>query len=336
VTAPAPLSGSPRWVEPEGTPEQIADACVAHLAAGGRVDIWTEWGAWWPSAYAYREDFARRVTVGDRFALVYSDPPQPERHPPPRRGLEDIGDGWAQPTRVDPPEGVTPDVRRQQWQQPLDCPSCGLWWAHGKIETTGEAHQGGGYHRVCHHCEWEWDDAFFSHGYRDTARRVVKVADGPSVRVPTPEGVTVIGWTEPTDDEPALPLYNANSLVPDGWYIASPPVQVVAIRPTPSPPVPETERRWFTVEVTGLPESVDDGLVRAELASTISRLHNGAGGAGLTVGTSGGTKRHPDLAAAWDLLYDDGFPDSPYQSGALRVEMDRIVGLLPLDGTDGD
>jgi hypothetical protein len=253
-------------VEPEGTPEQIADACVAHLAAGGRVDIWTEWGAWWPSAYAYREDFARRVTVGDRFALVYSDPPQPERHPPPRRGLEDIGDGWAQPTRVDPPEGVTPDVRRQQWQQPLDCPSCGLWWAHGKIETTGEAHQGGGYHRVCHHCEWEWDDAFFSHGYRDTARRVVKVADGPSVRVPTPEGVTVIGWTEPTDDEPRpLPIVWGRDVPRTGWErhwlvqghnewakgAARQMDSLYVIRPIPSPPVPETERvrRTVTVEI---------------------------------------------------------------------------------------
>jgi hypothetical protein len=53
----------------------------------------------------------------------------------------------------------------------------------------------------------------------------------------------------------------------------------------PVPPAPETERRWFTVEVSGLPESVDDGEVRGELASAVSRLHRKAGGAGLSVGT---------------------------------------------------
>jgi hypothetical protein len=44
--------------------------------------------------------------------------------------------------------------------------------------------------------------------------------------------------------------------------------------------------RIFTVKVTGLPESVDDIDVSAELAQAVLVLHKEAGGAGLAVGTS--------------------------------------------------
>jgi hypothetical protein len=136
MTASEPLTGTPRWVEPEGTPEQIADACVAHLAAGGRVDSWQGDHQWRQTLSDDREDFAERVRMRSRFALVYSDPPQPER----------------------------------------PCPACRV----GDIYGDEQNH---------------------------TCGRPEPVMDAlPSRRVPAPEGVTVIGWTEPTDDEPRCAL----------------------------------------------------------------------------------------------------------------------------------
>jgi hypothetical protein len=112
-----------RWVEPEGTPEQIADACVAHLAAGGRVDVWAELQGEWRTAPEWaRVNFVGGVYALARFALVYSDPPQPERPTIEasealalvrEHGIAHIDEAivwdWspAQPARVDPPEGVT-------------------------------------------------------------------------------------------------------------------------------------------------------------------------------------------------------------------------------------
>jgi hypothetical protein len=91
---------SPRWVEPEGTPEQIADACVAHLAAGGRVDSWRPGiGAWRQSELSRRDAFEAYARGGYRFALVYSDPPQPERVPAPE-GVTVIS--WTEPTDDEP------------------------------------------------------------------------------------------------------------------------------------------------------------------------------------------------------------------------------------------
>jgi hypothetical protein len=132
---------TPRWVEPEGTPEQIADACVAHLAAGGRVDWRTDGARWRPTSAVTEYQFVCRIHDEEhRFALVYSDPPQPER------------------------------------------PS----------ETLSD-----------------WDDDLVDD--RLTAQ---------PARVPAPEGVTVIGWTEPTDDEPrSLPIVDVSQAdkIPDGW-----------------------------------------------------------------------------------------------------------------------
>jgi hypothetical protein len=87
-------------VEPEGTPEQIADACVAHLAAGGRVDVMRQTGRWEPTAVCEAGAFAYHLRNGTRFALVYPDPPQPER---PKVGR--CGD-WL-PTLVGPGEPTT-------------------------------------------------------------------------------------------------------------------------------------------------------------------------------------------------------------------------------------
>lgn len=48
--------------------------------------------------------------------------------------------------------------------------------------------------------------------------------------------------------------------------------------------------RRFEVEVSGLPDDVDDGAVRAALASAVADLHrsSSAAGEGFSVGTSGG------------------------------------------------
>jgi hypothetical protein len=217
---------TPRWVEPEGTPEQIADACVAHLAAGGRVDWRTDGARWRPTSAVTEYQFVCRIHDEEhRFALVYSDPPQPER------------------------------------------PS----------ETLSD-----------------WDDDLVDD--RLTAQ---------PARVPAPEGVTVIGWTEPTDDEPrSLPIVDVSQAdkIPDGWewtwgicniwsssrehfgYGGS---RWYLIRPVPSPPVPETE---------------DDGL-RVDIESTIRQY------------------------CAQD--------ESDEHTDWVRDLADAIIHVLPLDGTDG-
>jgi hypothetical protein len=243
---------SARWVEPEGTPEQIADACVAHLAAGGRVDVMRQTGRWEPTAVCEAGAFAYHLRNGTRFALVYSDPPQPEPAPaasrawagpfaspqPERpRGHTSIcrcgGCLAAESARVDPPEGVTPDP--DGFAGYHGCPSAPCT---GTLAATCKA-------------------------AGDCATLVLLDRPGYSRpdRVPAPEGVTEIGWTEPTDDEPrSLPIVWGRDVPPEGlwerrrlladaagWlragegFPAQPDLPYV-IRPIPSPPVPETER----------------------------------------------------------------------------------------------
>jgi len=54
---------------------------------------------------------------------------------------------------------------------PKGCPSCGLHWADGQIETVCAAPRGGGYHRVCHACGAEWDDSRFGYGVKEAYLR---------------------------------------------------------------------------------------------------------------------------------------------------------------------
>jgi hypothetical protein len=172
------------------------------------------------------------------------------------------------PVRVDPPEGAPPR-EIHGWEATtvlcVTCPGCAFTMDADHVDNDGSGYS-------CPVC-------------------------AEAARVEPPSGVQVIGWTEPTDDQPrSLPIVLGEN-IPDGWVRrvgdcwqesgreAAASWSLYVIRPVPVPPAPETERRWFTVEVSGLPESVDDGEVRGELASAVARLHREAGGAGLAVGT---------------------------------------------------
>jgi hypothetical protein len=294
---------SARWVEPEGTPEQIADACVAHLAAGGRVDVMRQTGRWEPTAVCEAGAFAYHLRNGTRFALVYSDPPQPEPAPaasrawagpfaspqPERpRGHTSIcrcgGCLAAESARVDPPEGVTPDP--DGFAGYHGCPSAPCT---GTLAATCKA-------------------------AGDCATLVLLDRPGYSRpdRVPAPEGVTEIGWTEPTDDEPrSLPIVWGRDVPREGWErmlsdgfwhdnVAPLADRLYVIRLAPSPPVPETERvPWC--------EAVGRTLALAAVSRQIT-------GCGQTVGVAPWIE-----GAGWrDFVDDDG-----------------CVSVLPLDGTDG-
>ena len=88
-------------------------------------------------------------------------------------------------------------------------------------------------------------------------------------RVESPPGVQVIGWTEPTDDEPrSLPIIREApdddfTQAPDGWEFAIPDDVAYVIRPIPKPPAPETEVvPWHEAAGRWLAEPVnDEGLV---------------------------------------------------------------------------
>jgi hypothetical protein len=295
-SAPEPLTGTPRWVEPEGTPEQIADACVAHLAAGGRVDLWHESSQrWYPTATYEAYDIHTRE--GHRFALVYSDPPQPERP----SATDADGNVWTggmytppeylrpQPDRVPAPEGVTDLVGRLR--------------RAADVSTSG----GGEWHQLAHRC-------------REAADYIEKHL--PVDRVAAPEGVTVIGWTEPTDDEPRqLPIVWGNDIPDEGWErngYGDPPGHFrtygeprgdasYIIRPIPSPPVPETER-------VRLDQIVGRRLPGKSWAVTEFGFDPMDGYV---------AQGHPSDD---DLLPIAGFVVHP----------DGCVFVLPLDGTDGD
>jgi hypothetical protein len=294
---------SARWVEPEGTPEQIADACVAHLAAGGRVDVMRQTGRWEPTAVCEAGAFAYHLRNGTRFALVYSDPPQPEPAPaasrawagpfaspqPERpRGHTSIcrcgGCLAAESARVDPPEGVTPDP--DGFAGYHGCPSAPCT---GTLAATCKA-------------------------AGDCATLVLLDRPGYSRpdRVPAPEGVTVIGWTEPTDDEPrSLPIVepDANGYfppAPDGWqwWYQN---EFRTLRPIPSPPVPETERVRL------------DQIVGRRLPGRAWEV------------TEFGFDPMDGYVAQGHPSDDDLHPVAPFY-----VDADGYVSVLPLDGTDGD
>jgi hypothetical protein len=304
---------SARWVEPEGTPEQIADACVAHLAAGGRVDVMRQTGRWEPTAVCEAGAFAYHLRNGTRFALVYSDPPQPEPAPaasrawagpfaspqPERpRGHTSIcrcgGCLAAESARVDPPEGVTPDP--DGFAGYHGCPSAPCT---GTLAATCKA-------------------------AGDCATLVLLDRPGYSRpdRVPAPEGVTVIGWTEPTDDEPRqLPIVWGNDIPDEGWErngYGDPPGHFrtygeprgdasYIIRPIPSPPVPETER--------------------VRLDQIVGRRLPGKSWAV----TEFGFDPMDGYVAQGHPSDDDLHPVAPFY-----VDADGYVSVLPLDGTDGD
>lgn len=153
----------------------------------------------------------------------YSDPPQPER---PTCAACLYGDDHAHscaPRRVPAPSGVTEDD-----EQP-DTLDYSAWVLLANVSEGDWTQQAP---------EWQaavvrWRERFHA-SLRD--------------RVPAPEGVTVIGWTEPTDDEPrSLPMIRGLEAVPDGWEALPNPYYV--IEPIPSPPVPETESTDPRIEV---------------------------------------------------------------------------------------
>jgi hypothetical protein len=249
-----------RWVEPEGTPEQIADACVAHLAAGGRVDVMRQTGRWEPTAVCEAGAFAYHLRNGTRFALVYSDPPQPEPAPAASRA-------WAGPF-------ASPQPERPR-----------------------------GHTSIC---------------------RCGGCLAAESARVDPPEGVTVIGWTEPTDDEPrSLPIvwgYDAQKgewerrrlLAGARWlgarHVSCPqPDLPYVIRPIPPPPVPETERVRL------------DQIVGRRLPGRAWEV------------TEFGFDPMDGYVAQGHPSDDDLHPVAPFY-----VDADGYVSVLPLDGTDGD
>jgi hypothetical protein len=178
----------------------------------------------------------RALNFGNRFALVYSDPPQPERR---------------------------------------------CW-------TVG--HGGDG-------CPGTWADC--------------TPAPAEPARVPAPEGVTVIGWTEPTDDEPrSLPMIaeveGGFTEAPAGWRFAEQRDVAYIIEPIPSPPVPETER------VPTLAEAIE-GLIKDYRQSGI-------------IGPT-----HSSMLRGVERLIDAVNHEHDLTPDERTVEF-----LVPLDGTDGD
>jgi hypothetical protein len=268
------------------------------------VDVMRQTGRWEPTAVCEAGAFAYHLRNGTRFALVYSDPPQPEPAPaasrawagpfaspqPERpRGHTSIcrcgGCLAAESARVDPPEGVTPDP--DGFAGYHGCPSAPCT---GTLAATCKA-------------------------AGDCATLVLLDRPGYSRpdRVPAPEGVTVIGWTEPTDDEPrSLPIVNV-SAVPTGWRFYCTAGYVV--QPAPSPPVPETERvPWWEAVQGKRPIKADNGNW---------------------------------LPPPWEIMAgndDDGRvlishdPDQPHDRvpGNVEPPAGGTVEVLPLDGTDGD
>jgi hypothetical protein len=144
----------------------------------------------------------------------------------------------------------------------------------------------------------------------------------PVDRVAAPEGVTVIGWTEPTDDEPRqLPIVWGNDIPDEGWErngYGDPPGHFrtygeprgdasYIIRPIPSPPVPETER--------------------VRLDQIVGRRLPGKSWAV----TEFGFDPMDGYVAQGHPSDDDLHPVAPFY-----VDADGYVSVLPLDGTDGD
>ncbi len=119
---------------------------------------------------------------------------------------------------------------------------------------------------------WRIDDAGpispVPHVNRETYATRMKAGDrfalvhpAPPERITPPDGVTVIGWTEPTADEPrSLPIVWGRDIPAEGWERLMPNLTwcevghpalptACVIRPIPEPPAPETERvqAWAAV-----------------------------------------------------------------------------------------
>jgi hypothetical protein len=171
------------------------------------------------------------------------------------------------------------------------------------VSTSG----GGEWHQLAHRC-------------REAADYIEKHL--PVDRVAAPEGVTVIGWTEPTDDEPRqLPIVWGNDIPDEGWErngYGDPPGHFrtygeprgdasYIIRPIPSPPVPETER--------------------VRLDQIVGRRLPGKSWAVTEFGFD-----------PMDGYVAQGHPsdDDLHPIAGFVVHPDGCVFVLPLDGTDGD
>jgi hypothetical protein len=241
----------------------------------------------------------RALNFGNRFSLVYSDPPQPERPcgaPAERHILAGatIDNLSGYPLTVRLGHGVVLIEDAAPAPEPLsEC--C--------VSSAGCVH-----------------------------RRLVPAPAEPA-RVDPPEGVTVIiGWTEPTDDEPrSLPIVWGFDAQRGEWerrrllagarwlgarHVSCPqPDLPYVIRPVPSPPVPETERvPWWEAVQGKRPIKADNGNW---------------------------------LPPPWEIMAgndDDGRvlishdPDQPHDRvpGNVEPPAGGTVEVLPLDGTDGD
>jgi hypothetical protein len=150
--------------------------------------------------------------------------------------------GRPEPVRVDPPEGA-PD--------PTEVADT-IEWAEREVAC---------YQAVADRAS---DNLVLSHTSCGQQARYLRrlVALAAPARVEPPSGVQVIGWTEPTDDEPrALPIVKGRDVPDDpGWvrrrlvshpdsgWLGSHSIggasisEPYAIRPVAVPPAPETER----------------------------------------------------------------------------------------------
>jgi hypothetical protein len=177
----------------------------------------------------------------------------------------DAFDSWVIPDRDDPIDAGQPYLVREPLTPP-DPPQDERGWICGATLQEGECSPERPDHSILT-CGWR----FPRHVLPAEPVRVGAAEaqpppqlPGPSgyERVEPPSGVQVIGWTEPTDDEPrSLPIVRGRDAVIDGWerqwmdeWATAPqhaddwytdpdpsPGAAYMIRPVPVPPAPETE-----------------------------------------------------------------------------------------------
>jgi hypothetical protein len=266
---PHPGLHSPEVMTEDPTTEPCPKPRHVHLAGcpdcngSGRVTVpvrsfvaWHTLGATIPEGWEWRVTDGRWVVAvpGDRFDMATApvlvrEPLTPPDPPCPACRVGDIyGDeqnhtcGRPEPVRVDPPEGA-PD--------PTEVADT-IEWAEREVAC---------YQAVADRAS---DNLVLSHTSCGQQARYLRrlVALAAPARVEPPSGVQVIGWTEPTDDEPrALPIVKGRDVPDDpGWvrrrlvshpdsgWLGSHSIggasisEPYAIRPVAVPPAPETER----------------------------------------------------------------------------------------------
>jgi hypothetical protein len=246
---PCPMCGPPD----DGACQNCDDTGTV---PGRSFVAWHTLGATIPEGWEWRVTDGRWVVAvpGDRFDMATApvlvrEPLTPPDPPCPACRVGDIyGDeqnhtcGRPEPVRVDPPEGA-PD--------PTEVADT-IEWAEREVAC---------YQAVADRAS---DNLVLSHTSCGQQARYLRrlVALAAPARVEPPSGVQVIGWTEPTDDEPrALPIVKGRDVPDDpGWvrrrlvshpdsgWLGSHSIggasisEPYAIRPVAVPPAPETER----------------------------------------------------------------------------------------------